>query len=429
MFDEARSTHDFIDGCESSADAALNANVRKAAGFQGLHELALLKELQSEPRTLSSVPATKKNPRQVGGPSNQSAVTRQSQLLGAHAQAELQRLKSLPPTSHKWTWGVDITETDVLAINQETKGKGKAHHSGYAGSLPDGVYQKEWSVTPSLPTAVSAAYSRPPTVTGIDAGLYFSDTGSNDSPHSDAVSDADAAPDGNPVPDADAVPDAAADAVVHMVWQGEDDAAHDANRATGFDAADIYLANSTSSSPPANPLSSAFATASDAADVFLSSSGTDSASSDGESDPDASSLGNLISTAVPTASDAADVFLSSSGTDSASSDGESDPDASSLGNLISTAVPTASDAANVFLSSSETDSTGSHADADADTDADTDTDSDSEDNFGAESPSTSQIENPTPSRITLPIYSHADFSYIDETWLPGSDDMDTMDDE
>ena len=79
--------------------------------------------------------------------------------MGAHAQAELERLKSLPPTSYKWTSGVDITENDVLAINQEKKGKGKAHHFGYAGSLPDGIYQKVWSVTPSLPTAVSAVYS------------------------------------------------------------------------------------------------------------------------------------------------------------------------------------------------------------------------------------------------------------------------------
>lgn len=42
MFDEAHSMYDFLNSCESSADAALNANVRKAAGFHGLHELALV---------------------------------------------------------------------------------------------------------------------------------------------------------------------------------------------------------------------------------------------------------------------------------------------------------------------------------------------------------------------------------------------------
>jgi len=57
-----------------------------------------------------------------------------------------------------------------------------------------------------------------------------------------------------------------------------------------------------------------------------------------------------------------------------------------------------------------TNSVGSNADSD-------------EDSFRTELPSTSQIENPTPSCITLLIYSHADFSYVDDTWLPGSDDM------
>ena len=133
MFNEACSTHNFINGCKSSADAALNANVRKVAGFYALHELALLKELQAEPQALSSVPALKKTPQHDGGPSKQSAVTRQSQLMGAHAQAELEHLKALPPTSYKWTWGVDITENDVLALNQETKGKGRAHILGMGG--------------------------------------------------------------------------------------------------------------------------------------------------------------------------------------------------------------------------------------------------------------------------------------------------------
>src|SRR3981189_1349645 len=92
-----------------------------------------------------------------------------------------------PPASHKWTWGVDITENDVLASNQKAKGKGKkAHHSGYAQSLPDGVFRKGYSVTASIATAVSADFSRPPTVTGMDAGLYFSDT---ESVHSSCADD------------------------------------------------------------------------------------------------------------------------------------------------------------------------------------------------------------------------------------------------
>ena len=36
---------------------------------------------------------------------------------------------------------------------------------------------------------------------------------------------------------------------------------------------------------------------------------------------------------------------------------------------------------------------------------------------------TSQIENPTPSCITLPTYPPADFSYVNETWLSSPDEM------
>jgi hypothetical protein len=66
MFEEAHSLHAFIDGCESSADAAINANVRQAAGLQRLHELALLKELQAEPQTLLSAVAHRhRQPKQL----------------------------------------------------------------------------------------------------------------------------------------------------------------------------------------------------------------------------------------------------------------------------------------------------------------------------------------------------------------------------
>jgi hypothetical protein len=374
MFEEARSMHNSIDACESSADAALNANTRQAAGLQRLHELALLKELQAEPRPLSSAAAaaaaSKSTPRRVAGPSKPSAVTRQSQLVAGHARAELERLKALPPTSHKWTWGVDITEKDIFASNQKTKGKGKSHHSGYVRSLPHGVCKKEWSITASTPT-VSAAYSRPPTVTGIDAGLYFSDDESDDS--SGAVSNADS--DAAPAPDATTLGHSTA-SYAAMVWHGADEASNHADLPTASQAAMAWQ---------------------------------------GDDDEDDDSSPH---TGAPTAFDAAAFYPADSSSSSPSA------------NAISTAFPTASDAADVFLSSSETDSAGSHAQSNADAQSDADAESDVEDNSSAESPSTSQIERCTPSRITLPIYSHADFSYIDDTWLPGSDDMmDTTDNE
>jgi hypothetical protein len=244
----------------------------------------------------------------------------------------------------------------VLASNQKTKGKRKSHHSGYVQSLPHDVYKKEWSITASIPT-VSAAYSRPPTVISIDAGLYFSDaksshanTESNAAPAAVAVA--------IPTPTAD-VNMTASDA--SMAWQGEDD------RPTAFQAAIAWQGNDdhNDSSPHMASLTAFDATAFFSADSTSSSPSTHTAT-------------------FPTASDAADLFLSSSDTNSAGS---------------------------------------SDSNANANANANTDAKSDVEDISSAESPTTSQIERCTPSCVTLPIYSHVDFSYIDDTWLPGSNNM------
>jgi hypothetical protein len=116
--------------------------------------------------------------------------------------------------------------------------------------------------------------------------------------------------------------------------------------------------------------------------------------------------------------DAAAIYFHDSTT---SSSGHSNPPS---------AFATASDAAEVFFSSSEADSVGFLGESDADAE-DAGANSDFECSFSDESPSTSQIEHPSPTCITLPVpvYTHADFSYVDGSWLSGSDDdMDTMED-
>jgi hypothetical protein len=156
MLDESQSTQSFIDGCQSAADAAMNGNIRKALGFHQLHELAMFKELHAESKAKSTI---LKNPGRAGGPSKQTAVATRSGLVAAWAEAELQRLESLPAT--KWTWGADITKNDVLASNLSTKSKGKAKaHSGYMIPLATGALGRgEWSSTASIPTGDSVAYS------------------------------------------------------------------------------------------------------------------------------------------------------------------------------------------------------------------------------------------------------------------------------
>ena len=97
---------------------------------------------------------------------------------------------------------------------------------------------------------------------------------------------------------------------------------------------------------------------------------------------------------------------------------------------LPSAFATMSDVAEVLFSSSEADSVGSLGESDANAN-DAGANFDFKNSYSDESPSTSQIEHPSPTCITLPVpvYTRADFSYVDGSWLLGSDDnMDTMED-
>jgi hypothetical protein len=158
-------------------------------------------------------------------------------------------------------------------------------------------------------------------------------------------------------------------------------------------------------------------TASQAAMAFDCDSSSAWMGSTADAQPVLAGMGSL------TGFDATAIYFDDSTT---SSSGHSNPPS---------AFVTMSDAAEVFFSSSESDSSeadsvGSLGEFDANAD-DASANSDFEHSFSDESPTTSQIEHPSPTCITLPVpvYTHADFSYVDGSWLSGSDDdMDNMED-
>jgi hypothetical protein len=175
-----------------------------------------------------------------------------------------------------------------------------------------------------------------------------------------------------------------------MVCQGKDDASS-ADQPTAFQAAMAWQGEDDVSSDADQPTPS---------QAFMAWQGK-----------------NDQSLSFPTGSltgfDAAPFYLS----DSTSSSPAANPTSTDAAEMA--AFPTASDAADAFLSSYETGSSG---------ESDAMADSDVKDSIG-----TSQIENPTPSCITLltyppadftlPIYTPADFSYVNETWLSSPDEM------
>ena len=68
------------------------------------------------------------------------------------AQKALDRLKDMPQTSYKWTWGETLTQDDILDLSS-----GPSHwvHSRYQASLRDGQIQGIPSSTNTAPTGLA----------------------------------------------------------------------------------------------------------------------------------------------------------------------------------------------------------------------------------------------------------------------------------
>ena len=109
-------------------------DMRRASTFNLLYEAAVIKEC---------------------GPSTRAPRGNKAERAKAvedRAREELMRLQALPPSSHKWTWGEQLTEKDVLGLARSGTRPGKIH-SGYDVSLKGGKNSGEDSFTPSLPTS------------------------------------------------------------------------------------------------------------------------------------------------------------------------------------------------------------------------------------------------------------------------------------
>ena len=101
-------------------------DMRRASTFNLLHEAVLLKE------TGSISPATA-----------QSFNRDTTNTVRRNAQEEVDRLRSLPVSSHKWTWGEILTEQDVLGLRRSGTRPQKGNHSGYDLSLKEGRFPGE----------------------------------------------------------------------------------------------------------------------------------------------------------------------------------------------------------------------------------------------------------------------------------------------
>jgi hypothetical protein len=110
----------FASTMSTCSETLLNIGLRRASTFNLLHEAAILKETAG--KSILS----------------QTSKTRSISEVSRTAQSELERLKNLPASSYKWTWGETLTKKDVLGLRRTGTNPGRVAHSGYDISLVDG---------------------------------------------------------------------------------------------------------------------------------------------------------------------------------------------------------------------------------------------------------------------------------------------------
>lgn len=133
----------FSTSLATSFEHSWDVSMRRAAGFHILHQMAILKETETAPIQM----ATPVGP--LMRPSATSSRSKASKAIATRAQAELERLQELPAGSQKWTWGTDLTESDVLSIEHMRYKSRKNSHSDYNSSLSSrGAYPHPQSPTP-----------------------------------------------------------------------------------------------------------------------------------------------------------------------------------------------------------------------------------------------------------------------------------------
>ena len=138
LLNELLASHQFADGMKESSFSKSDISIRDGTGLYMLHERAQQKDKHFAPAAPTPDPS---HP----GPSSRRGKL--SKKVAQRAQAELERYRSLPQASLKWTWGADVTEADVRNLVTLPK----RTHSGYRKSMPHGHYSGIWSNTASLP--------------------------------------------------------------------------------------------------------------------------------------------------------------------------------------------------------------------------------------------------------------------------------------
>ena len=142
---------------ETATQNRWETDIRRAQALFTLHDAVIQKELHS-PDPTASATASASASATVSTPTLtiDKKVNKKSTRVFTKAVAELDRLNQLPLGSYKWTWGPELSATDVEQL-VPTQNPAQRRHSGYHRSLPHGPLRGNWSSTHSLPPSDASA--------------------------------------------------------------------------------------------------------------------------------------------------------------------------------------------------------------------------------------------------------------------------------
>ena len=140
----------FAQATETLAHNRWETDIRQAQGLHILYNAVLQKEIDSPDTNTVKVStlALVICPPQI----NNVWVHQTSQRVFNSATAELACLQVMPPGSHKWTWGAELSVDNIWQL-VPLPGPSTGPHSGYNNSLPHSKYHGKYS-TFHTPTSV-----------------------------------------------------------------------------------------------------------------------------------------------------------------------------------------------------------------------------------------------------------------------------------
>jgi hypothetical protein len=159
----------------TSSENAFNIGMRRASTFSILHEASMLKETGH-----ISLPEEGKEKKGKGKwKTRLDDTARRITIVRENALSDLERLKNLPASSYKWTWGEKLTEEEVLNVRRSGTNPGRVPHSAYDISLEEGKLNGVYSDGPSGHNSFTGKYDSLPEMFIPPTDLYFPDYFSN----------------------------------------------------------------------------------------------------------------------------------------------------------------------------------------------------------------------------------------------------------